>query len=320
MHKPPYELTNAILKQVASISAKLGEIRATHLVKPSPELRKRNRIKTIQSSLAIEGNTLNEAQITALLEQKRVIGPEKDIREVLNAIEVYGKLGAFIPDEHSAFLAVHGILMKGLIESAGRYRTDQVGIARGEQLAHLAPPAMRVHGLMTDLFRYAKLSTDLTLIKSCVFHYEMEFIHPFSDGNGRMGRLWQTLLLMQAFPVFEFLPLETVIKHRQDAYYEALSRSDKAGESGLFIEFMLSVIDHSLEELLDSQVPQPSSKERVMLFQSFIKKNAFSRKDYLKHYRGISPATASRDLKLGVESGILTKEGDKRLARYRFRD
>lgn len=144
----------------------------------------------------------------------------------------------------------HEILMEGLIESTGKYRTESVGILKGSIVTHLAPPAISVHPLMLDLFEYTTKSEELMLLKSCVFHYEMEFIHPFLDGNGRMGRFWQTLLLMQEHLVFEFLPLGTVIKAKQEKYYESLSESDKAGDSTIFIDFMLSVIDESLEELL----------------------------------------------------------------------
>jgi Fic family protein len=319
MYQPPYQITSQILKLTSLISSKLGEIKAIHLDRPSPELRKKNRIQTIQSSLAIEGNTLSEDQITALFDNRRVLGPPKDILEVKNAIEVYGRLDEFDPFDYKSFLKAHKILMEGLIESAGKYRREGVGIVKGSVVAHLAPPAMRVHPLMLDLFAYAKNSEDLLLIKSCVFHYEMEFIHPFLDGNGRMGRLWQTLLLMQAYPVFEFLPLETLIKAQQEFYYEALSKSDKAGESTPFIEFMLSIIAEALEELLWTQNSNLSGIERIRRFRAIIKGESFGRKDYLRFYKDISPATASRDLKQGVEAGILVKTGEKRMTSYQFK-
>ena len=318
MYQPPYTLTSKILKRIISVSSKLGEINAAHLNRPSLELRKRNRIRTIQSSLAIEGNTLSEAQITALFDNKRVIGPEREIVEVQNAIEVYNRLNEFKSSESKSFLLAHKILMGGLIDSAGKYRAESVGIVKGDAVAHLAPPANRVHPLMLDLFRYLKESEDVVLIKSCVFHYEMEFIHPFLDGNGRMGRLWQTIILMKEYPVFEFLPLETIIKDRQEMYYEALSVSDKSGESSQFIEFMLEVIEESLENLLQSQRINLSGEERMNRFQAIIKNDSFSRKDYMRFFKDISEATASRDLRKAVESGILLKTGDKRLTTYQF--
>lgn len=318
MYKPPYKITSSILKKVASIFTRIGEINAAHLSRPSPELRKRNRIRTIQASLAIEGNTLTEEQITAILEGKRVIGPPKEVKEVVNAINVYNQLASFEPFSYTSFLMAHKILMEGLIESPGKYRNTSVGIVKGSVVAHLAPPAIRVHPLMVDLFEYAKQSEEIMLIKSCVFHYEMEFIHPFLDGNGRMGRLWQTLLLIQEYPVFEFLPLETIIKVKQEKYYEALSQSDKAGESTIFIAFMLNVIEESLEEVLVKQTITLTGTERIARFQSIIKDHLFNRQEYMRFYKDISSATASRDLRKAVEDGILIKSGDKRLTKYKY--
>ena len=249
--KPPYEITPKILKLITSISEKIGEVNANYLTKQSPQLRKQNRIKTIHSSLKIEGNTLTEEQITALIENKRVIGPEKDVLEVLNAIKVYEKLDSFNFSSDKSFLKAHLELMNGLIESAGKYRTQGVGIVKGTIVEHIAPPFDNVPHLMKDLFEYLKDSDELTLIKSCVFHYEMEFIHPFLDGNGRMGRLWQTLILMSEYAVFEFLPFEALISKTQDDYYKSLALSDKSGKSTFFIEYMLDVIEKSLKNLLN---------------------------------------------------------------------
>src|SRR5690606_14445686 len=203
---PPYIITSEILKLVTSISERIGEINAAHLYKPTTELRKKNRIKTIQSSLEIEGNTLSEEQITALLENKRVIAPKKDIVEVQNAIKVYEQLNQFNPYQLKDLEKAHAVLMNGLIDNAGKLRTINVGIVKGSKVEHIAPSGSMVKSLMNDLFTYLKKDKDLILIKSCVFHYEFEFIHPFIDGNGRMGRLWQTLLLMQQYPVIEYLP------------------------------------------------------------------------------------------------------------------
>ena len=191
--KPPYEVNSTILKFITSISEKIGEVNANYLDKQSPTLRKQNKIKTIHSSLQIEGNTLSEDQITALLENKRIIGPQKDVLEVLNAIKVYDSLEGFKSVSEKSFLNAHKILMSGLVPDSGKYRAKGVGIVQGSKVAHVAPPAENVPFLMKDLFSYLK-SDEITLIKSCVFHYEMKFIHPFLDGNGRMGRLWQTMI------------------------------------------------------------------------------------------------------------------------------
>ena len=314
--KPPYEITSEILKFITSISEKIGEVNAKYLIKTNPTLRKQNQIKTIHSSLSIEGNTLTEEQITAILENKRVVGPEKDIREVLNALEVYKDLKNFKCSNEKNFLKAHKMLLKNLILKAGNYRNQGVGIVKGSKVEHIAPPYQNVPYLMKDLFEYLKDKSEINLIKSCVFHYEMEFIHPFIDGNGRMGRLWQTLILMEQYPVFEFLPFETLISKNQIEYYEALSKSDKEGKSTKFIEYMLKIIDQSLSELLENSVKKLSDESRMQLFLEQADFE-FSRKDYLDFFKEISTATASRDLKNALESGLIEKSGDKKTSIYR---
>jgi len=316
--KPPYRITDKIIRLVASISERLGEINAIHLYKPPTELRKKNRIKTIQSSLEIEGNTLTEDQITAIIENKRIIAPEKDILEVLNAIKIYDQLHTLNPNNIKDLEKAQGILMKGLIENEGKLRVKNVGIVQGSKIKHLAPDGSMVKGLMNDLFSYLKNDNELILIKSCVFHYEFEFIHPFIDGNGRMGRLWQTLILMQKYPVFEFIPVEHLIKINQEEYYKVLEQSDNSGESTLFIEWMLQILLQALEELLKTQNRNLTVNDRIELFKVIIGKREFYRKEYLQNFREISTATASRDLKWAVENGILKKSGDKRFTRYQF--
>lgn len=317
--KPPYSITDKILELIATISEKLGAINATHLYKPATELRKKNRIKTIQSSLEIEGNTLTIEQITALLENKKVIAPQKDILEVQNVIKVYDQLNTFNPFQLRDLEKAHAILMSGLVENAGRLRTTNVGIVKGSKVEHIAPSGTIVKGLMKDLFDYLKKDKDLVLIKSCVFHYEFEFIHPFIDGNGRMGRLWQTLILMQQYPVFEFLPVESLIKQRQSDYYNKLSESDKKGNSTPFIEFMLEIISASLDGLLQSQSVTLHTEDRIRLFKEKIGKKKFSRKEYMQRFKNISAPTASRDLKWAVDQQFLTKFGELRVTEYQFK-
>lgn len=314
--KPPYEITSEILKYIASISEKIGIVNAKFLTKTNPTLRKQNQIKTIHSSLSIEGNTLSEEQITAILENKRVIGPQKDIVEVLNALEVYKNLNQFQYNKEKDFLKAHQFLMKDLIENAGKYRTKTVGIVKGSKVEHIAPPAENLSFLMKDLFEYVKDKSELTLIKSCVFHYEMEFTHPFMDGNGRMGRLWQTLILMNEYPIFEFLPFETLISKNQDNYYKALSDSDKAGKSTQFIEYMLKIIDQSILELLENTTKKLSGNDRISIFLENIE-GAFTRKEYINYFKNISSATASRDLKAAADMKIITKSGDKKTTIYK---
>lgn len=316
--KPPYEITSPILKLITSISEKIGEVNASLLDRPSPKLRKQNKIKTIHSSLKIEGNTLTEEQITALLENKRVLGPKKDVLEVLNAIKVYENLEKYKPSNEKSFLNAHKDLMEGLVEKPGTYRNQGVGIVKGSEVEHLAPPFENVPFLMKDLFDYLKTSNDIELIKSCVFHYEMEFIHPFLDGNGRMGRLWQTLILMGKYPLFEFLPFETLISKDQEKYYKALAESDKSGNSTKFIEYMLSVIDISISQLLNFNNRTLGENERLEYFIA-LNKIEFTRKDYMNVFKDISTATASRDLKKGVEFELFEKIGERNKTIYRLK-
>lgn len=313
--KPPYDITPKILKLISSISEKIGEVNANYLSKQSPQLRKQNRIKTIYSSLQIEGNTLTEEQITALIENKRVIGPEKDVLEVLNAIKVYEKLDEYKFSSDKSFLKAHLQLMNGLIESAGKYRKQGVGIVKGTKVEHIAPPYENVPHLMKNLFEYLKDSDELTLIKSCVFHYEMEFIHPFLDGNGKMGRLWQTLILMTEYPVFEFLPFETLINKTQDEYYKSLAISDKLGKSTYFIEYMLGVIEKSLESLLNYNNRVLKDIDRLEYFLNLGIKE-FNRKDYMNIFKDLSSATASRDLKKGIELNMFESVGNLNQTKY----
>lgn len=319
MNKPPYQITSQILKLVSEISEKIGVIKAAYLNKPPTELRKKSRIKTIQSSLEIEGNTLTEEQITAILNNKRIIAPAKDVLEVKNAIRVYDQLDDFTPTSLNDFKKTHKSLMTGLVDQAGVFRKSSVGIIKGSKVQHLAPPGNMVTGLMKELFHYLKNSKELSLIKSCVFHYELEFIHPFADGNGRMGRLWQTVILMKEYPLFQFLPIESIIKKQQKDYYVVLNKSDKTGQATFFVEFMLQVIDEALEIVLKSQRAALTNVDRLTFFKEYIEENTFSRQDYLIFFKNISSSTASRDLKLGVDKKILKKEGDKRMANYNYR-
>lgn len=313
--KPPYEITPLILSLINSISEKLGEVNANYLVHQSPQLRKQNRIRTIQSSLQIEGNTLSVDQITAIMENKKVLGPANEIREVLNAIKTYDQLNKLNFKSEKSFLKAHKELMDGLVSSAGKYRSKSVGIVKGKQLTHLAPSHHQVPILMKELFDYLKKSDDLILLKSCVFHYELEFIHPFLDGNGRMGRLWQTLILLDKYPIFEYLPFETLVNASQKQYYEALSKSDNTGSSTFFIEYMLGVIEISLNNLLNYKGRVMRDIDRLNYFIS-TGINEFSRKEYMNVFKDISSATASRDLLKGVELSLIKKIGEKNNSYY----
>lgn len=247
-YQPPLTLTPVMLGLVAEISEQVGRLTALKDGPLTPQLRRGNRIRTIQASLAIENNTLSLEQVTAVLEGKRVLGLPREIQEVRNAFAAYEAMPAWQPYSAADLLNAHAVLMQGLIDDAGQWRQGGVGIYRGEQLVHMAPPASRVASLMTDLLSWLGATELHPLLASCVFHYEFEFIHPFADGNGRMGRLWQTLLLSQWRPVLAYLPVETVIRDRQDAYYGALSAADRAGEATPFVEFMLDALTVALGE------------------------------------------------------------------------
>jgi Fic family protein len=312
-----YEGTPQIINLSTDIGRLLGVVDATHLRRPQTELRKKNKVKTIRASLAIEGNTLSEDQITAIIDHKRVIGPSKDIKEVENAIRAYDNLPNFDAFSKESYLEAHRLLMSGLVDMPGQFRTGSVGVIQGDRIAHLAPPGWNVDNLMTNLFRYLKEGEDNLIIKSCVFHYEMEFIHPFMDGNGRMGRLWQTVILMKANPVFEYLPIEQEIKKSQEEYYNVLSQCDKEGLSTKFVEYLLGKIRLSLTELVDTQRENFTDMDRLNYFLDQTDRGDFTRKDYLKMFPKISTATATRDLRKGVEEGILIREGNDRVAKYK---
>jgi len=313
--KPPYDITPKILQLLTSISEKIGVVNANFLVKQTPQLRKQHRIKTIHSSLKIEGNTLTEDQITAIIEEKHVVGPKKDIQEVVNAIKVYDDLNNYDYQSEASFLQAHADLMLGLIDTPGKYRKQAVGIVKGGNVHHLAPPHENVPFLMKDLFDYLNDSEELPLLKSCVFHYELEFIHPFLDGNGRMGRLWQTMILKETYPIFEFLPFESLIQKTQSLYYKALEDSDNTGKSTVFIEYMLDVIDQSLGAILNYNQRILKDIDRLDYFLSLGIKE-FTRKDYLNLFKDLSTATASRDLKKGVALQLFTAEGTMNKTKY----
>ena len=252
-YKPPFTITPVILRLVSEISELVGHVQALS-GSTSPFLRKENRIRTIHASLAIENNTLTLEQVTAVLNGKHILGQPREIQEVHNAFIAYEHLETWNPSSQNDILAAHAMLMAGLVDHPGQFRTGGVGVFQGSRVVHMAPPAHLVHGHMTNLLEWLAISSDHPLIASCIFHYEFEFIHPFEDGNGRMGRLWQTLILSRWKPLFAFLPVETVIRDRQEGYYAALSQADSAGESTPFVEFLLDALHVALNEAVTSNV------------------------------------------------------------------
>jgi len=248
-YTPPFTITDISIALVAEIGELVGSISAKDGLDLNPKLRRDNRLRSIHASLAIENNSLSLDQMTDILNGKRVLGSPEEIREVRNAYEAYEVLLTLNPYVIKDLLAAHRVLMEDLTKESGRFRSGGVGIFAEEQLVHMAPPANRVPELLANLCSWAKETKTHPLIKSSVFHYEFEFIHPFADGNGRMGRMWQTLILYQWKPIFAWLPVETIIRKRQSEYYDVLGACDKASDSGAFIEFMLYAIRDTLREL-----------------------------------------------------------------------
>lgn len=247
-YQPPYTITPTIISLIADISEKLGQLSVLQPQNSNLRLRRINRIRTIQGSLAIEGNTLTEKQITAVLDGKPVIAPPREVQEVRNALLAYDKLSHWKASKSQHLLEAHQTLMQGLIDDAGHYRQSGVGVMQGKAVIHMAPPADRVDGLMIELLNWLKHSVDHPLIRSSVFHYEFEFIHPFADGNGRMGRLWQTLILSQWKGIFSHLPVESIVHAHQDDYYLALQQSTEQADSAPFIAFILRMILNACNE------------------------------------------------------------------------
>ena len=250
-YTPPYEITEEMLEFVSEIMENLGKLSSVNDLEKLPRLRRANRIKSIHSSLAIENNTLSVEQVTAVINGKRVLAPQKDIEEVKNAFNAYEKLSEVNPYSIKDLLKIHGIMMNGLVKEAGKIRSGQVGVYnRDGKVVHLAPPAEFVPKQLEQLFNWVENSSVNMLIKSSVFHYEFEFIHPFNDGNGRMGRFWQTALLSGWKAIFAWIPIESIIKENQEDYYNAISLSTSQGKSNIFIEFMLDVINKAIKDII----------------------------------------------------------------------
>ena len=308
--KPPFEITNTILDEIAEIAELVGHVNASFGLSTNPTLRRTNRIRTIYSSLAIEQNTLSLEQVTAVLNGKHVIAPPKDIAEVKNAYEIYEIMDSLDPYSVDDLLRAHGVMTKGLIEESGCFRSRPVGVVDKQgNVLHFGTLPDYVPGLVMELLDWVRDSEFHMLIKSCVFHYELELIHPFSDGNGRIGRLWHTLLLTQWKPMFAWLPVESMIHDRQDEYYQAINHSNKEAESTIFIEFMLSVIKEALLEAVQTGSAENRSTEEQRWHQIkyFLEKNGTITNADVRKMLGVSAATANRILAMMTEKGRIKK-------------
>ena len=308
--KPPFEITTAILDEVAEIAELVGHVNASQGLSANPMLRRSNRIRTIYSSLAIEQNTLSLEQVTAVLSGKRIIAPPKDIAEVKNAYEIYEMIGSLDPYSVDDLLTAHDVMTRGLVDESGCFRSRSAGVADKQgNVLHFGTLPDYVPGLVMELLDWVRDSDFHMLIKSCVFHYELELIHPFADGNGRIGRLWHTLLLTQWKPMFAWLPVEFMIHDRQDEYYQAINRSNNEAESTAFIEFMLSAIKEALLEAVQSGNTESMSAEeqRWLQIERFLKKHGTITNADVREMLGVSSATANRVLAKNVEAGKIQK-------------
>ncbi len=300
--KPPFEITNTMIHEIAEIAELVGKLTSTNQLSANPTLRRTNRIRTIHGSLAIEQNTLSLEQVTAVLNGKQVLAPPKDIAEVKNAYEIYERLEELDPYSVDDLLTAHGIMTRGLVDESGVFRSKPVGVVDQEgHVLHFGTLPQYVPNLVTELLDWVKNSDVHMLIRSCVFHYEFELIHPFANGNGRVGRLWHTLLLSKWNPAFAWLPVESIIHDRQQEYYEAINASNNAGESTVFIEFMLSAIKASLmdaintsDEMSDGAMDKATVRWRQI--EKFLETHEFIMNADVRALCGVSAATANRVL------------------------
>lgn len=306
--KPPFEITNAMIDLVAEIAELVGRLTSTNQLSANPTLRRTNRIRTIYGSLAIEQNTLTLEQVTAVLNGKQVLAPPKDIAEVKNAYEIYERLEELDPYSVDDLLTAHGIMTRGLVDESGVFRSKPVSVVDQEvHVLHFGTLPQYVPDLVMELLDWVKGSDVHMLIRSCVFHYEFELIHPFADGNGRVGRLWHTLLLSKWNPAFAWLPVESIIHDRQQEYYAAINTSNDDGESTVFIEFMLSAIKASLIDAVStsdemSDGPMDKAAMRWTQIEKFLQTHEFIMNADVRNLCGVSAATANRIL-----AGLVTK-------------
>jgi Fic family protein len=317
IYSPPYNVTPAIISLIARISEHIGRISALDDVSKKLRLRRTNQIRTIQGSLAIEGNTLSIEQITAIMEGKRIIAPPREIIEVKNAIKAYDRIEKWNPFLEKDLLDAHRLLMSGLLDDAGKFRTRGVGVMAGEKIMHMAPPAKRVPDLMRDLMQWLKTTDQHPLISSSVFHYEFEFIHPFQDGNGRIGRIWQTLMLVKFNPLFIAIPVESLVYEHQADYYAAIGQSTKNGESTVFIEFMLNMILDSFKSLATPEVT-PEVRKLLLAMNGEMSRRQLQQKLELKDEKHFREAYQQPAVAAGLIEMTVRDKPNSRMQKYRL--
>ena len=303
-YQPNFTVSAAAISMVAEISALIERYTITQEAADSLKLRRASKIKTIQSTLAIEGNTLSLKQVTDIIDGKRVVAPLREIQEVKNAIAAYDLFSELDPFSVPDLLKAHNAMMTALLEEPGKFRKGGVGVSDGKQVVHIAPPAALVPGQIKDLFHWLKSAPDHLLIKSCVFHYEFEFIHPFADGNGRLGRLWQSLILTQLNPVFQNLPVETMVHDNQPEYYQAINAGSAKNDCGIFIDFMLNEILNALKQHISG-----TSIETGNPVLDFIINHPGCRTNQIAESLGIPLRTLQRELSRLKASGKIAFRG-----------
>ena len=315
MYTPPFTMTDEITNLVIEIAEFTGAMTVSEQLSKNPKLRRENRIRSIHSSLAIEQNSLTMDQVSDIIDGKRVLGPPQDIREVQNAYEAYEIMTRLNPYSVRDLLKAHKIMTEGLVKEAGVFRSKSVGVYAGERLIHIGTPANYVPVLIGQLFNWLKKSKLHPLVKSCIFHYEFEFIHPFADGNGRTGRLWYTLILAKWQEFFLWIPIETIIHERQADYYKALNSSNIDGESTEFARFMLELIRDLLKELSHNGV---MNKEKTLdeKLLDLLKDDGNQSAAGLAEIVGCSQRTVQRVLKRLVDAGKIERIGSNRFGHY----
>ena len=311
MYTPPFTITDEILTLVAEISEMVGGLNVLMSQEAMhPTLRKQNRIRTIQSSLAIENNTLSVSQVTDIIDGKRILGAPNEIQEVKGAMHAYDLLPELDIYSESDLLRAHKLMMQDLVRENGRYRSGGVGVFSEKRCVHMAPPAERVPMLMSDLFAWTRQAKVHPLVSSCVFHYEFEFIHPFADGNGRMGRLWQTALLAHWNPIFAWIPVETIVKEHQQEYYDAISRSDAEASSTSFITFMLKCIKQAIGDIkTPKETPKETPKDIIL---SLIKNNNKVTVQDMADALGMNKRNAQKHVNALTHENVIRRIGSAR--------
>lgn len=334
-YKPPFTITNSILSHVASVSEKVGRITVMSNMENKPHLRKNNRIKSIHSSLKIEANSLSLSQVRDVINGKLVLGEAKEIQEVKNAYNAHEKIAEIDPYCIEELKKFHGIMTKYIVEESGDFRSGEEGVFNGEECIFMAPPARFVPQLMNELFGWMKEVKDQMhpLILSSVFHYEFVFIHPFTDGNGRMARLWHTAILAKWNPIFEYIPIESQIEKFQDDYYDAIAKCHVEGESTVFIEFMLTQIDNTLAELLN-QMTDSATDDAILdadganhgadnmesRLLSGLKQNPYITQTDLAKELSLSRRTVQRIMKELMNDGKIKRVGSTRTGHWEIND